>query len=223
MNKPYQALIFDWDGTLADSTAIIVKAVQDAFKDNRLPIPNDEAAKHIIGLALPKAMAHLAPDASLQTIFDLSESYKRHFLNPNNHMRLFQDAAVLLPTLRDDYWLTVATGKSRRGLDRALTEVGLDGGFFLATRTVDECASKPSPDMILSLCDQLGLRPEDCLMIGDTTHDLWMAHNAGCDAVALRCGAHSQATLMTAPHVAMVDDFASFVHWLQGGLKVEQP
>ena len=215
MKKPYQALIFDWDGTLADSTSMIVNAVQQAFVENDFAMPSDNEASHIIGLALPKAMQHLAPQANTDEIFALSESYKRLFLNPNNQMRLFQDAQALLPSLKPDYWLTVATGKSRRGLDRALTEVGLDNGFFLATRTVDECASKPSPDMILSLCDELGLEPRDCLMIGDTTHDLNMAANAGCDAVALTCGAHDKTTLQSAPHVAMLANFQQFTDWLR--------
>ena len=215
MRKPYQALIFDWDGTLADSTSTIVQAVQAAFVENDLTAPSETEAKHIIGLALPIAMQHLAPQANASEIECLSESYKRLFLRPDNTMRLFQDAQALLPSLKPDYWLTVATGKSRRGLDRALTEVGLDRGFFLATRTVDECASKPAPDMILSLCDELGLAPRDCLMVGDTTHDLNMAANAGCDAVALTCGAHSVATLQSAPHVVMLDSFQQFVTWLQ--------
>ena len=215
MKKPYQALIFDWDGTLADSTSMIVQAVQQAFVENDFAMPSDNEASHIIGLALPKALQYLAPQANTDEIFALSESYKRLFLNPNNQMRLFQDAQALLPSLKPDYWLTVATGKSRRGLDRALTEVGLDNGFFLATRTVDECASKPSPDMILSLCDELGLEPRDCLMIGDTTHDLNMAANAGCDAVALTCGAHDKTTLQSAPHVAMLANFQQFTDWLR--------
>ena len=215
MKKPYQALIFDWDGTLADSTSMIVQAVQQAFVENDFAMPSDNEASHIIGLALPKALQYLAPQANADEIFALSESYKRLFLNPNNQMRLFQDAQALLPSLKPDYWLTVATGKSRRGLDRALTEVGLDNGFFLATRTVDECASKPSPDMILSLCDELGLEPRDCLMIGDTTHDLNMAANAGCDAVALTCGAHDKTTLQSAPHVAMLANFQQFTDWLR--------
>ena len=215
MKKPYQALIFDWDGTLADSTSMIVNAVQQAFVENGLATPSDSEASHIIGLALPTAMQYLAPTATAAEIAALSLSYKRLFLHPDNTMRLFKDAQALLPSLKPDYWLTVATGKSRRGLDRALTEVGLDNGFFLATRTVDECASKPAPDMILSLCDELGLEPRDCLMIGDTTHDLNMAANAGCDAVALTCGAHDKATLQSAPHVAMLANFQQLTDWLR--------
>ena len=214
MKKPYQALIFDWDGTLADSTSTIVHAVQHAFLENDLAAPSDHDARHIIGLALPKAMQYLAPKATATEIEALSESYKRLFLHPDNTMTLFQDAQDLLPSLKPEYWLTVATGKSRRGLNRALTEVGLDGGFFLATRTVDECASKPAPDMILSICDELGLVPRDCLMIGDTTHDLNMAANAGCDAVALTCGAHDIPTLQSAPHVAMFANFQQLTTWL---------
>lgn len=215
MSKPYQTLIFDWDGTLADSTSTIVKAVQGAFADLKWDIPSDEAAKHIIGLALPKAMQFLAPNANTEEIKQLSQAYTQRFLHPDNTMTLFADAAQALPQLQSKYWLTVATGKSRRGLNRALREVGLDDGFFLATRTVDECASKPAPDMILSICDALGVSPQDCLMIGDTTHDLWMAANAGCDAVALTCGAHSPELLQTAPHIYMCDEFQQFVTWLQ--------
>ena len=189
--------------------------MQQAFVENGFAMPSDSEASHIIGLALPKAMQYLAPQATAAEIEALSLSYKRLFLHPDNTMRLFKDAQALLPSLKPDYWLTVATGKSRRGLDRALTEVGLDKGFFLATRTVDECASKPAPDMILSLCDELGLEPRDCLMIGDTTHDLNMAANAGCDAVALTCGAHDKATLQSAPHVAMLANFQQLTDWLR--------
>lgn len=215
MSKPYQALIFDWDGTLADSTATIVNTVQAAFRDNDFAIPSREEASHIIGLALPNAMQFLAPKANANEVARLVDAYKQHFLQADHVMTLFQDAAQLLPSLSPDYWLAVATGKSRRGLNRALVEVGLDQGFFLATRTVDECASKPAPDMILDICDELGLAPRDCLMVGDTTHDLNMAANAGADAVALTCGAHPAALLQDAPHVAMCANFQEFVTWLR--------
>ncbi len=211
--KAYKVLIFDWDGTLADSTAQITQSVQRSFADLNLPIPSDENASHIIGLALDKAMKHLLPDADDDTLRLLEAQYKKRFLGDNQTTKLFHDVEQLLPYLKNDFWLTVATGKSRVGLNRVLKETQIDE-LMLATRTVDECPSKPHPGMILSICDELGVYPEDVLMIGDTTHDLLMAKNAGADAVALTTGAHPEALLREAPFVTLEPNFAHFVDWL---------
>ncbi len=211
--KAYKVLIFDWDGTLADSTAQIVQSVQAAFVAVDLPPPSAEAASHIIGLALDKAMQYLLPEADAATIAKVGEQYKLNYLRSDNKNQLFSDATQLLPTLKNDFWLTVATGKSRTGLNRALLETNTQD-LMLTTRTVDECPSKPHPEMILSICDELGVHPKDVLMIGDTTHDLLMAKNAGADAVALTTGAHPEAILREAPFITLQHSFGQFVDWL---------
>lgn len=211
--KAYKVLIFDWDGTLADSTAQIVQSVQAAFVAVDLPPPSHQDASHIIGLALDKAMQYLLPDANDALIAKVAEQYKLNYLRNDNKTHLFADAAQLLPNLKNDFWLTVATGKSRVGLDRALLETHTQN-LMLATRTVDECPSKPHPGMILSICDELGVHPKEVLMIGDTTHDLLMAHNAGADAVALTTGAHPETILREAPFTSLQHSFGQFVDWL---------
>ena len=213
MNRRYKALIFDWDGTLADSTAQIVEAVQTAFRGEGLPPPSTQAARQIIGLGLQDALQALLPEGVPVDAARIATAYKQHYLRDDNIIRLFADAAKLLPELRQHYWLTVATGKSRYGLNKALAQTGSEA-WFLATRTVDECASKPSPDMVLSLCEELGLHPHEVLVIGDTTHDLWMAANAGAAAVALSTGAHTVEQLRSAPHLCLCGSFAEFVAWL---------
>ncbi len=212
--KAYKVLIFDWDGTLADSTQQIVESVKMAFQHENMPIPSTEDAKHIIGLALDKAMAYLLPDADNATIARMVQQYQLHYLRQDNKTQLFTDAAKLLPTLKQDFWLSVATGKSRVGLERALDETQTRD-LMLTTRTVTECASKPNPDMIMSICDELGVYPAEVLMIGDTTHDLLMAKNAGADAVALTTGAHTEEYLrQNAPFITLEHSFSQFVDWL---------
>lgn len=211
--KPYKALIFDWDGTLADSTAQIVESMQHACREVGLPAPDAQQARQVIGLSLDKAMHAMAPGMSAKQRDALVVHYRRHYLSPNNRTVLFDEAVQWLPTLQQHYWLTIATGKSRVGLNKALADTGV-AACFLATRTVDECASKPHPQMIISLCDELGVYADEVLMIGDTTHDLWMAANAGADAVALTTGAHDVATLQQAPHLAMLSGLDALVQWL---------
>ncbi len=214
MSKPpFKALIFDWDGTLANSTGQIVNAIKAACAEVGLPIPDDKSANHVIGLSLPTAMHTISPSATPDELQALVLAYQKHYLAGPQKTTLFQGVHQALAGLDEHYLLTVATGKGRAGLNRAMTETATTG-FFVSTRTVNECASKPNPDMILSLCDELGLYPKDVLMIGDTTHDLLMAHNAGAHAVALSTGAHDIATLNTAPYLTLQHSFQDFVHWL---------
>lgn len=214
MIKPqFKALIFDWDGTLANSTGQIVNAIQAACAEVGLPIPDDKSANHVIGLSLPQAMRTVSPTANPEQQQALVLAYQKHYLAGPQKTTLFQGVHQALAQLNERYLLTVATGKGRPGLNRALAETDT-AGLFVSTRTVNECASKPNPDMILSLCDELGLYPKDVLMIGDTTHDLLMAHNAGAPAVALSTGAHDVETLNTAPYLTLQHSFQDFVRWL---------
>ena len=165
--RQFDLIAFDWDGTLFDSTAIITRCIQRAVVDVGGQEPTREAASYVIGLGLMQALAHAAPDIIL---FDgvlpmLAELKARH------------------------HWLSVATGKSRKGLNEALHDVDLKG-MFDASRTADETAGKPSPLMLQELMRELGVEPERTLMIGDTTHDLQMALNAGCASVGVSYGAH---------------------------------
>ena len=220
--KPYKALIFDWDGTLADSTAQIVQSMQHAAQAAGFPAPSDHDVRQVIGLSLDKALSTVAPNISADQREQLVYHYRRHYLSPANRTVLFVEAAQWLPVFKQHYWLTVATGKSRAGLVKSLADTA-SAGYFMATRTVDECASKPHPEMILSLCDELGLQPHEVLMIGDTTHDLMLAANAGADAVAVNTGAHDAATLQQAPHLALLGGMADLAHWLGLSGSLNQP
>lgn len=213
MDSPYQLLIFDWDGTLADSTAQIVCGVQTAFAEHGLPPPEAEAVRHIIGLSLRDAVAQLLPGLNDTQTDQVIQAYQRHYFTRRTPTVLFADATAVLERLHAHFPLTVATGKGRRGLDTALAETDA-ARFFAATRTPDECAAKPNPDMVLSLCEEFGISPKQALVIGDTTHDLHMAANAGSSAVALTTGAHDAATLAAAPHLAVLDSLSRLPHFL---------
>lgn len=211
--KPYRLLIFDWDGTLADSTAQIVRGTQAAFAHFGWAVPPREAVLHVIGLSLSNSLYHLKPDATEDDVAKLRSLSKLYLHHPDNTTILFDDAARLLPRLAEHYTLAVATGKGRAGLEKSLDDTGTRP-LFAATRTVDECASKPAPDMVLSLCSQLGIAPDEAVVLGDTTHDIWMGHNAGTDAVAVLTGAHSEGVLRQAPACAWVENFGAFAQWL---------
>ena len=210
--KNFHAIIFDWDGTLADSTAHIVRSVQYAFENNGLPIPNDEAARSIIGLSLDDALRQLniAGEVPLQKLIN---DYRQYYFRQDNPIVLFSDALPLLQRLQSHYLLGIATGKSRRGLERALDDTGVRA-FFSATRTADECASKPHPEMILSLCEEWHIAPENTLMIGDTTHDLLTAHNANATAIGICRGAMSRQELATAPNDGIFNHLSEVLAYL---------
>ena len=192
MNCPRQfdLICFDWDGTLFDSTAIIVRSIQQAVLDVGGAKPTDEAASYVIGMALMPALAHAAPDVPKEKYPQLGERYRHHYLAHQHDISLFDGVLPMLADLkRRHHWLTVATGKSRRGLDDVLASRQLHG-IFDGSRTADETAGKPHPRMLHELMREFGAEPERTLMIGDTTHDLQMAVNAGCASVGVSYGAH---------------------------------
>ena len=202
-------IIFDWDGTLADTTNPIIATFQQSFRDCGLSAPEADAVRGLIGYNLPTIIRHLAPDVSEHQREELIETYAVHYLNPNNHnMKLFDSAIPCLNTLKaQDYWLAVATGKGRTGLDQSIAQTDT-AGFWLATTCASEQPSKPAPDMVFKLCDELGLEPSETLVVGDTTHDLEMAANAGAPAVAVTTGAHTTEQLRRAPHLAILNDLS---------------
>ena len=215
MDKRYDLIVFDWDGTVMDSTAVIAASIQAACRDLDLAIPDDEAARHVIGLGLIQALRYAVPDAPESMYEPLVARYRHHFLAQDQAIPLFGGARETIAELHDaGYQLGVATGKSRAGLDRALDSTGLKK-YFHATRTADMTFSKPDPTMLLELMDELAVSAGRTLMIGDTTHDVQMAQNAGVDAVAAGYGAHPPAQLQELNPLALVKDFAELRVWLK--------
>jgi phosphoglycolate phosphatase len=188
--RQFDLIAFDWDGTLFDSTAIIARAIQAAVRDVGGTVPSDQDASYVIGMGLMQALAHAAPDVPQSLYPQLGERYKHHYSAQQHELTLFQGVLPLLAELKSrHHWLTVATGKSRAGLNEALRSVALQG-VFDGSRTADETAGKPSPLMLNQLMREFGADPERTLMIGDTTHDLQMALNAGCASLGVSYGAH---------------------------------
>lgn len=188
--RRFDLIAFDWDGTLFDSTAIIVRCIQQAVADVGGTVPSDRDAAFVIGLGLMDALARAAPDVPREKYAELGASYRRHYIRHQNDLSLFEGVLAMLGELRQrEHILAVATGKSRRGLDEVLATVQL-GGLFDGSRTADETAGKPDPRMLRELMEQFDVAPERTLMIGDTTHDLQMAVNAGCASVGVGYGAH---------------------------------
>jgi phosphoglycolate phosphatase len=209
----YELIVFDWDGTLMDSTALIAASLQSACRDVGAPVPSDRDARFVIGLNLADTLAHVAPGLDPARQERLIERYRHHFL-ASDESPLFEGIPELLRELRGQgRRLAVATGKARRGLDRALAATGL-GEFFEATRCADEGFAKPHPDMLLMLMDITGVEPRRALMVGDTTHDLELAANAGVDAVSVSYGAHDVKLLDTRPARARCPTVSDLHRWL---------
>ncbi|MGS0742043.1 HAD-IIIA family hydrolase [Glaciimonas sp. GG7] len=188
--KSFDLIVFDWDGTLMDSTATIVKCIQAAAKDVGLPVPDRKAAAHVIGLGLAEALQMAMPGLEASLYPRVLERYRYHYLAQDQDLTLFDGVREMLADLsQQGYFLAVATGKSRVGLNRALHATNLLS-VFDATRCADETFSKPHPAMLQELTRELGQDIRRTVMIGDTTHDLQMAINAGATALAVDYGAH---------------------------------
>lgn len=196
VTRQFDLIAFDWDGTLFDSTAIIARCIQNAVRDVGGVVPSDQDAAYVIGMGLTQALAHAAPDVPESKYPELGARYRHHYLKHASDVSLFKGVLVMLADLKArQHWLTVATGKSRRGLDEALQTVDLQG-LFNGSRTADETAGKPHPRMLHELMQEFGTTPARTLMIGDTTHDLQMALNAGCPSVGVSYGAHEPAAFV---------------------------
>jgi phosphoglycolate phosphatase len=215
MNKRYDLIVFDWDGTVMDSTAIIAGSIQAACRDMNLPVPSDEAANYVIGMGLVDALRHAVPDATESMYEPLALRYRHHFLAQDASIPLFEGARETIIELHEGgYSLAVATGKNRNGLNRVLASTEM-GKYFHATRTADQTFSKPHPAMLLEIMDELGVSAERVLMVGDTTHDLQMAINAGVDAVGVTHGAHPADQLSELKPLALVSDFHELRTWFK--------
>ena len=214
MGKRFDLLVFDWDGTLHDSIGAIIFAMRAACRDLGLPEPADAQARQVIGLGLADALRHAAPTLDPRRYPEMADCYRRHYLAGDGELCLFDG---VMPLLKDLYTrgftLAVATGKSRRGLDRALAASGAER-FFAASRCADECFSKPHPQMLYELMEAFDVPPGRTLMIGDTTHDLHMAANAGVESLAVSYGAHSSAQLREIRSLTQVSSVAELSDWL---------
>jgi phosphoglycolate phosphatase len=212
--RQFDLIAFDWDGTLFDSTAIIVRCIQDAVADVGGAVPTEQAAAYVIGMGLMEALAHAAPDVPHERYAELGARYRHHYLHHQEDLSLFDGVLPMLNDLRGrHHWLAVATGKSRRGLDEVLKTVQL-AGVFDGSRTADETAGKPDPRMLQELMREFGTEPERTLMIGDTTHDLQMALNAGCASVGVSYGAHPPEGFAALNPRAIVHSVRELHDWL---------
>lgn len=215
MPRRFDLIAFDWDGTIVDSTSMIARCIQRAAADLGLTVPTLERASHVIGLGLHDALARAVPELVAGRIEEFSARYRHHWFACEPDIVLFDGVRELLAELRErGVPLAVATGKSRRGLQRAFDQTGL-GAFFQASRCADETHPKPHPAMLLELAGELAIDVDRIVMIGDTTHDLEMAAAAGAAGIGVTYGAHPQAQLAACSPAALVDDVAALGLWLR--------
>ena len=215
MARKYDLLVFDWDGTVLDSTGAIVRSFQAACRDVGVAAPPDELAREVIGLGLNDALRVCVPRLTDDQLPSLIERYRFHYLSGDGELQLFPGMAELLANLvGSGYSLAIATGKGRLGLERALSNSGLRR-FFAGSRCADECSSKPDPQMLLDLMAEFSAAAGRTLMIGDTTHDLQMAINAGVDSLAVTYGAHRASALAALKPLARFDTVGELSAWLR--------
>ena len=210
----YPLIVFDWDGTIIDSTGTIAECIQQAAAEMGLPVPDDSRARHVIGLGLRDSLLHAVPDLPESRYNDFVALYRKYFLAREDTMKLFPGMVDLLSSLKEKHLLAVATGKSRRGLDRALDAGGLRQ-YFAASRCADETHPKPHPAMLLELMDELSLSSSQLLMIGDTSHDLEMARAAGVDSLGVTYGAHREEGLRACSPLNCFSSVAQLHEWLK--------
>lgn len=212
--RRFDLIAFDWDGTLFDSTKIIIRCIQRAVADVGGAVPSDKAAAYVIGMGLMEALAHAAPDVPRERYPDLAARYRHYWRVHLNDISLFDGVLPMLDDLKArHHWLAVATGKSRRGLDEVLESSQLRR-VFDGSRTADETAGKPHPRMLHELMREFGTDPERTLMVGDTTHDLQMAVNAGCPAVGVSYGAHEPGEFESLNPLFIAHSIGDLHRWL---------
>ena len=212
--RRFDLIVFDWDGTLFDSTALITRCIQSACADVGVAVPSDRDASYVIGMGLIEALQHAAPGLPRERYPELGNRYRHHYIAAQHEVVLFDGTLEMLQALRArHHWLGVATGKSRRGLDEALASVQI-AHLFDGTRTADETAPKPSPQMLLELMREFGVEPDRTLMVGDTTHDLQLAANAGTASIAVGYGAHEAAAFATHAPLHVAHSMRELHDWL---------
>jgi phosphoglycolate phosphatase len=213
----FQLLVFDWDGTLMDSIASIVACTRATLEELGQPPLPEETIRGTIGLGMRETLEILCPGGGDEMFGRVLECYRKHWLATwRDRPVLFAGVREMLEALAGDgYLLAVATGKSRRGLDHVLAETGLSQVFH-ATRTVDEAFSKPHPQMLLDILDELGVPARSAVMIGDTTYDLEMARSAGTASVGVCTGSHCREELERFGPIACLEGAVELREWLVG-------
>lgn len=219
MKYDKKLIIFDWDGTLMDSESRIVNCMRAAIDDLGLPERSRDQLKNVIGLGLREALHMLYPDSDEQRLADLVERYRHHFLfEDTTPSELFDGVADMLASLNSaGYFLAIATGKGRPGLNHALASCNV-GHLFHASRCADETRSKPHPQMLEELLDYFAVEPDQSLMIGDTEFDLEMAKNANTHSLAVSYGVHERERLLNHAPLACLDDVNQLHSWLSSNL-----
>lgn len=214
MQRRFELIVFDWDGTIVDSTSMIARCIQNSAQDLGLPIPSLERASHVIGLGLADALARAVPELPPARVEEFTLRYRHHYLAGEGAIEPFDGVRELLAELSGSgVKLAVATGKNRRGLDRAFGATGL-GVRFDASRCADETHPKPHPAMLQELGAELDVAARAMLMIGDTSHDLEMAQAAGATSVGVSYGAHPRDQLERLAPAALVNSIAELRTWL---------
>jgi phosphoglycolate phosphatase len=209
----YRLLVFDWDGTIIDSATTIAQCIRLAAGDLGLEVPTMEQARHVIGLGLHDALRGAVPGLAAQRTAEFVARYREHFRAREEEMGLFGGMRELVAALSKNRMLGIATGKSRRGLDRALDTTGLRT-YFRASRCADETNPKPDPAMLRELMEELDVAADRALMIGDTSHDMEMARAAGVDGLAVTYGAHPEQGLRACAPRDCVASVAELREWL---------
>jgi len=211
--RSFDLIVFDWDGTIVDSTAMIAECIRSAAADLALEVPTLEQASHVIGLGLLDALSHAVPSLKPERAEEFSARYRHHYLAGESNIVLFAGMGSLLEALASEVPLAVATGKNRRGLARAFESTRL-GPLFAASRCADETQSKPHPAMLLELADHFNMPAHRILMIGDTSHDLQMAAAAGTSAIGVTYGAHLHAHLELHKPLTLIASVPELAAWL---------
>ena len=214
--RRFDLIAFDWDGTLFDSTGLIARCIQESCRDLGVAVPSDADAAYVIGLGLTDALQHAAPGLPVERYPEMGRRYRHHYFARQHELLLFDGTLEMLQSLKArQHFLAVATGKSRRGLDACLAAVELQG-LFDASRTADETAGKPHPRMLLELMAAIGAAPGRTLMVGDTTHDLLLARNAGTASVGVSFGAHAPDAFAALGPLHVAHSTADLADWLLG-------
>ena len=214
-NSGYQLIIFDWDCTLCDSEQRIVTAMQLAIDETGLGEKKYDEIKNIIGLGLQEALDELFPEIDGKTGEKLVEKYRYHYLvSMKDETHLFPGVYETLNLLHGQgYLLAVATGKSRKGLNKSLQQSGLHD-LFHASRCADECPSKPHPKMLLDIMENLDMKPENAVMVGDSEYDLLMAKNARMASIAVTYGVHGKERLLQYDPLVCLDRLSELGDWM---------
>ena len=213
-NTNYDLIIFDWDGTIANSAGIIIESIKQVCASKQIPTPTDQTISSIIGLGLSEGFRKIFPYMNPAEQEKTEQLYREEYLKRVDDICLFDGVETGIKGLAlQGYYLAVATGKSRRGLNNALNKSNLNK-FFKITKTMDQCFSKPHPQMENEILDAFMVEPPRALMIGDSSYDLEMAKNAMIDSVGVSYGAQVESQLIEYNPLVIVDNPYDLFAWL---------